>query len=71
MSHDITAEQLAPGDTIIDHIGDRPTVTILRWAEWDQDRFGRWMMRFWSRRDDTQAEGYMTFGPGGFARIAA
>lgn len=68
---DITAEQLAPGSVIVDHLGDRPVVTVLRWAEWEQDLFGRWIMRFWARRSDTLAEGYMTYGPGGFVRVAS
>lgn len=65
---DITPAQLTPGDVIIDHLGENPPVTVLRWAEWDQDRFGRWMMRFWST-SPTAGEGYMTYGPNGFVRI--
>lgn len=63
------AECLCPGDVIVDTYGERPPVTILRWAVWEPDRFGRYMMRFWSRRHDTGAEGFMSYGPGGIAPI--
>lgn len=65
---DITAEQLSPGDVIIDHHDENPDVTVLRWAEWELDRFERAVMRFWST-SPTAGAGYMTYGPGGFVRI--
>lgn len=38
-------------------------VEILRDAEPTKDRFNRDMVRFWARRTDTDAEGWITFGP--------
>lgn len=62
------AECLSPGDIIVhDPWGERIDVTVLRWAVWEPDRFGRYMMRFWARRTDTGEEGFMTYGPGGIA----
>ena len=38
-------------------------VTVLRAPEPTTDTFGRDMVRVWAKRDDTAAEGWMTFGP--------
>jgi hypothetical protein len=39
------------------------TITVLREPEPCEDLFGRTMIRFWARRADTGAEGWMTYGP--------
>lgn len=66
----VTAKSLCPGDVIVDRLfDDRPDVTVLRWAEWDTDLFGRYMMRFWCAGDGR--EGFMSYGPGGIAWIKA
>lgn len=56
------AADLKPGD-VFDYRG--VTVTVLRAREPYRDRFGRDMYRYWCRRGDTNAEGWMEFGPGG------
>lgn len=67
----IVAEYLCPGDVIVDQLfDDQPNATVLRWAEWDKDQFGRYMMRFWCRADDGR-EGFMSYGPGGIVHIKA
>jgi hypothetical protein len=54
-------------------VGDRFTVThqdapivveVLREAESCQDPFGRDMIRYWCRREDTGDKGWMIYGPG-------
>jgi hypothetical protein len=50
------------------HPGDRfsrddTVVTVLRESEPCTDRFGRTMVRYWCRRSDTDAEGWMIYGP--------
>jgi hypothetical protein len=54
--------ELRPGD-VIDHRWPDVHVTVLREAEMHQDIFGRPLLRVWSRREDTGAEGYMSYGP--------
>lgn len=56
--------------TQTDNGGGNVTVTILRDAEPTEDLFGRKMRKFWARREDTQQEGYISFGPSGFAYAA-
>lgn len=41
------------------------TVTVLRDQEPATDIFNQQLFKFWCRREDTGAEGYMTFGPAG------
>jgi hypothetical protein len=53
---------MKPGDTYSDH---GTTVTVLREQESCTDRFGQPMLRYWARRADTGAEGWVTFGPEG------
>lgn len=44
---------------------DGVVVTILRGREPDrQDRFGRPLMSWWARREDTGEEGFLDFGAG-------
>jgi hypothetical protein len=45
-------------------------VTVLRGGEPFQDRFGRTLTGYWCRRNDTGAEGYVPFGPGGVVSFA-
>jgi hypothetical protein len=40
---------------------------VLRPPVTGQDRFGRTLQRFWSRREDTGEEGFMSYGSGGVA----
>jgi hypothetical protein len=39
------------------------TITVVGEPEPCEDLFGRTMTRFWARRADTGAEGWMTYGP--------
>lgn len=58
---------LKPGDVIT---GPGNTeVTILRDREPWQDMFGQQLFRYWARRSDTHAEGWMTYGPAGVVSI--
>lgn len=59
----MNADDLQPGDVIAGPNGAE--VTILRERESWQDRFGRDMFRYWARRADTGAEGWMPYGPAG------
>jgi hypothetical protein len=65
----IKAAQLCPGDVVVDQYEIRPDATILRWAEWDKDLFGRYEMRFWARREDNGTEGFVSYGPTGIATV--
>lgn len=62
MADVIRADDLGVGDTF-QYRGT--TVTVLREREMSTDMFGRLMFRFWCSREDTGAEGWMTFGPEG------
>ena len=64
----IHASDLVPGDRILGP-GDVP-VTILDHPEDGTDLFGRNMIRYWARREDTGAEGFMSFGRTGFVGCA-
>lgn len=65
------AEDIRPGDTIVYPYEHPPVrVVVLRDAIKEPDHFGRPLMRFWCRREDTGAEGYMSYGPGGIAHVA-
>lgn len=72
----MNADDLTPGDVIrVNRYtaaeGDTSTtVEILRPQEPWTDRFGRAMFRYWARRHDTGAEGWMSYGPGGIVTPA-
>jgi hypothetical protein len=60
-----------PGDAYLrGHGASAVLVTILRPAEPCKDRFGRDMVQFWARREDTGEEGYVVFGPAAVVRQA-
>lgn len=59
---------LAAGDCVLGP--DDTPVTILRNAEDGTDLFGGRLLRFWSRREDTGDEGFMSYGPTGFVARA-
>jgi hypothetical protein len=66
----VPAELLQPGDRIdVDGV----TATVLRAGveavETVWPLAGRPCLRVWGRREDTGAEGFMTYGPGGVARV--
>jgi len=67
----IAAENLRPGDVIL--ASERVPVTVLRDAveavETVWPLAGRPCLRYWCRREDTGAEGFMTYGPGGAAVV--
>jgi hypothetical protein len=65
----VDASTLKPGDRIHVPYEANVDVTILREAEPCRDRFGRELQRFWSRREDTGAEGFMSYGPGGIVHL--
>ena len=48
---------------------ERVEVEILRDVEPGTDQFGRPLLRYWARRVDTGAEGYMDYGEGAEAPI--
>lgn len=58
---EVDVSDVQPGMTFL-YRGTR--VRVLRTAEGWVDRFGRDMLRFWAAREDTGAEGWMTYGPG-------
>jgi hypothetical protein len=66
------AEDLTPGDVFLGP-GD-VHVTVLRDKALDVARngplTGQACIRYWCRREDTGAEGYMTYGAGGVVRMA-
>ena len=72
------AGTLRPGDVLLtDEYGSiaegavlNVRNTILRDRAPYRDRFGREMFRYWARREDTGAEGWMTYGPGAMVRRA-
>ena len=69
------AASLKTGDVVlIEYLGTDIRCTILRDAEPGRETVwplaGRPCVRFWARREDTGAEGYMTYGPNGVARLA-
>lgn len=59
------AADLRPGDQFLS-LGT--PVTVLRDQEPWTDLFGRDMLRYWCRREDTGAEGWMYLGPTGVVR---
>jgi len=67
----IMVRDFAPGIQItrLDNNGQDVLVTILRDAEPGKDIFGRDMLRFWARREDTKQEGFVTFGPKGYVTL--
>lgn len=66
----MSATELRAGDRFDYAFEGEPSlwVTVLRNHEWQTDRFGRPVLAFWCRREDTGAEGYVTFGPEGVVR---
>lgn len=56
------AETLRAGDMFMSR---GVMVTVLRDQEPWTDRFGQKLFRFWCKRADSGAEGWMTFGPNG------
>lgn len=69
----IAAERLAPGDRIHVELEGGVAVTVLRDGVQSVESFGpiagRPCLRYWCRREDTGAEGFMTYGPGGVALV--
>jgi hypothetical protein len=64
MGESISPAKLKPGDRITGYRGD-VVVTVLGEKEPHTDRFGRsGLFKYWARREDTGAEGYITFGHG-------
>lgn len=68
----VPAERLTPGDRI--HVAlEGVVVTVLRpgveAVESCGPIAGRPCLRVWGRREDTGAEGFMTYGPGGVAQV--
>ncbi len=47
------------------------TVTVLREREPHRDQFGQDQFKYWAKRGDTGAEGYMIFGFGAAALTPA
>lgn len=70
----VAAETLRPGDRVEGSPYTDPgvVVTILREGEQTTETVpalaGRPVLRYWGRREDTGAEGYLSYGPGGIAR---
>jgi hypothetical protein len=69
----LVPEYLQPGDRFRYRVRDDVEVVVLviRSRESWTDRFGREMWRYWCMREDTRAQGWMTFGPDAFAVPAA
>lgn len=67
----VSHTELRPGDVILagDNGARDVRVTILRKGEHGKETIppltGRLCARYWARREDTGAEGFMTYGPGG------
>jgi hypothetical protein len=63
------AKEFVKGDVIVtpNEQGNDTQVTLLKDVEEGEDRFGRPLLKFWGRREDTGVEGYMSFGPSGHA----
>jgi len=81
-----TASRLGPGDVILHPDFKLPDllvcrggcytpmqvkVTILRAPEAARDVTGMLVVRCWARREDTGAEGYVTYGPAAQVPMAA
>lgn len=64
----ILGEDLRAG-TVIVYSGVRTTV-LIDTHEPHEDRFGRTLSRVWARREDTGAEGWLAYGPGGVFALA-
>jgi hypothetical protein len=63
---EVPAAQLKPGDRYAGPGG--VPVEIARERQPWTDRFGRDMYKYWARRTDTGAEGWVLFGPAGVVR---
>jgi hypothetical protein len=63
------AKHLRVDDIIADKYGTNPDVVVVRPAESYKDIFGRPLLRYWCRREDTGEEGFMSYGPDGIAFV--
>lgn len=66
----IRHEMLRPGDRVeaSPYVNPGVVVRILRAGEAGRDLFGRPLTRYWSTREDTGEEGFLSYGPGGVVR---
>jgi hypothetical protein len=61
----IDPADMEPGDRFLYlHRDVTIVVVVLRERDECTDRFGRAQWRYWCRREDSGAEGFMRFGPG-------
>lgn len=69
-------DTLRPGDRITQYAwGEGPTAEILREAEHTTETvgplYGQPISRLWARREDTGAEGYISYGEGGVCNLVS